>query len=247
MAGNKARILVLDIENSPNLSYTWGKYEQDVIAFEKEWYMLSFSYKWLGEKTKVLALPDFKNYKKNKEDDSALVSELRDLLDEADIVIGHNVDRFDLRKINTRMLHAGMKVPSPYQTVDTLSVARSRFFLNSNKLGDVAEFLGIGEKAETGGFQLWLDCMAGEKKAWEKMKNYNKHDVDLTEKVYAHLLPWVRRHPNVAVIENRPDACPNCGGAKLTARGWGNTRTMRRRRYQCEGCGAWSYGPAEKR
>lgn len=30
------KILLFDIETSPNLSYTWEKYQQDVIAFEKE-------------------------------------------------------------------------------------------------------------------------------------------------------------------------------------------------------------------
>ena len=58
----KAKILIYDLETSPNQGYTWGKYEQNVIQFTKEWELLSFAYKWLGEKkVKCLARPNFKN------------------------------------------------------------------------------------------------------------------------------------------------------------------------------------------
>src|SRR3990167_3818406 len=42
------KILLFDIETTPNLAYVWGKYEQDVIQYKSEWYMLSWSAKWLG-------------------------------------------------------------------------------------------------------------------------------------------------------------------------------------------------------
>ena len=38
------KILFYDLETSPNVSYTWGKWEQNVIAFKKEWELLSFAY-----------------------------------------------------------------------------------------------------------------------------------------------------------------------------------------------------------
>jgi hypothetical protein len=44
------RVLLYDIETFPNEAYVWGKYDQNVIAFKKEWEMASFAYKWLGEK-----------------------------------------------------------------------------------------------------------------------------------------------------------------------------------------------------
>ena len=244
---NKTKILFLDIENSPNLSYTWGKYEQDVISFEKEWYMLSFAYKWLGDKkVSVISLPMFGGYNKQKTYDKSLLYELWNLLDDADIVIGHNVDRFDLRKINARFLFHGIKPPSPYKTVDTLKIARKYFFLNSNKLTHLGAYLGIGKKVSTGGFDLWLQCMSGDKNAWAKMEEYNKNDVVLTAKLYEKLKPWIFNHPNVNALTGVQDACPKCGVKKLQRRGFSISGGNKKQRLQCVSCGGWSIGKTEK-
>jgi DNA polymerase elongation subunit (family B) len=242
MSKNKTKILYLDIENSPNLSYTWGKYDQDVIDFKQEWYIMSFAYKWDGEKVRVAALPDYKAYKKDRTDDAELVEDLWHLLDEADVVIGHNVDRFDLRKINTRFLAHGLTLPSSYKTVDTLKVARKMFLMNSNKLDHLAKYLGLGEKVHTGGFSLWLECMGGDMKAWAKMKLYNQHDVTLTEKVYKKLLPFITNHPNTNLYNGTTHNCPSCGSSKVQKRGHSVTRVGKRDRFQCQSCGSWSQG-----
>ncbi len=245
---NKTNILILDVENSPNVSYTWGKYEQNVIDFQKEWYMLSFAHKWLGDKTtKAHALPDFKGYKGNKTNDKLLLKQLWLLLDKADIVIGHNVDRFDLRKINARFLQHGFPPPAPYKTVDTLKIARKYFFLNSNKLGHIGKYLGIGSKIDTGGFDLWLSCMGGDMTAWKKMVKYNKNDVALTERVYLELLPWISNHPNVNSLTGVQDACPKCGAKDLQRRGFSIMSGGRKRqKMQCMSCAGWSQGKIEK-
>ena len=242
----KNKILIFDIENSPNLSYVWGRYEQNVIADEREWNMLSFAYRWLGDrKVKAFSLPDFPGYKKDRNNDTALIMELWNLLDEADIVIGHNVDRFDVRKTNARFLSAGLTPPSPYKTVDTYKLAKKYFFLNSNKLTDLATYLGVGKKVETGGFDLWLGCMSGDKKSWKKMVEYNKHDVELTEKVYLKLRPWMNTSPNQNLYQGTTHSCPICGQDSLQKRGWAYTRVNKYQRYQCvgdKGCGGWSTG-----
>lgn len=236
-------IVTIDIENSPNLAYVWGKYEQNVIAFEREWNMLSFAYKWFGEKkVKSYSLPDFKGYGKDKHNDTYLVAKLWEVLDEADIVIGHNVDRFDIRKTNARFLAAGMEPPSSYQTIDTYKIAKKYFFLNSNKLSDLSKYLGIGEKLSTGGFDLWLGCMVGDKKSWRSMVKYNKQDVLLTEKVYLKLRAWINPHPNLNVVDERLGACPTCTSTKLQKRGFSFTRVSKIQRFQCTSCGAWSRG-----
>lgn len=244
---NKTKVLLLDIENSPNLSYTWGKYEQDVIDFAKEWYMLSFAYKWLGDVgVKSCSLPDFKTYRKDKTNDRELLKALWKLLDEADIIIGHNVDRFDLRKTNARFLAHGLGVPSPYKTVDTLKLTKKHFFLNSNKLDHICKYLGIGSKVETGGFGLWLACMGGDKVAWVKMVRYNKNDIVLTEKLYEKLKPWAWTHPNVNALTGVQDACPKCGAKRLQRRGFVISGGNRKPRLQCQSCGGWSQGKIEK-
>lgn len=241
------KILLLDIETTPNISYTWGKYEQDVIAFLQESYILSISYKWLGDKkVQAKALPNFSGYTKNRNNDKKLIEFIWELLDEADIVIAQNGDRFDLRKINARFLYHGLTPPSPYKTVDTLKLVRKYFMLNSNRLGDVAKYLGIGGKVETGGHRLWLDCMAGIPKAWTKMIEYNKQDVVLLEEVYMVLRTWATNHPNLNHLQGTTHSCPNCGSDKVTRRGFGFTKTRKYQRFQCNECHAWSSGETIK-
>jgi DNA polymerase elongation subunit (family B) len=105
---------LLDIETAPSLGWVWRKYQQDVIEFQQNWYMLSFAYKWLGETTvSVRALPDYKGYRPGLEDDKPLIKDLWALLEEADIVVGHNVDYFDIRKANARSPSIGSLLQLP--------------------------------------------------------------------------------------------------------------------------------------
>lgn len=235
----KPKILIFDIETAPNLGYIWGMYEQNVIEFKNEWYMLSFTAKWLGEKPVTYALPDFKGYKPGSEDDKALVTKLWELFDEADIIVAHNGDEFDIKKSNARFTYHKLNPPTPYKTVDTKKVAKKYFSFNSNSLNNLGKHLGLGEKVETGGFKTWKGCMDGDKKAWDTMKKYNKQDVILLEKVYLRLLPWMTNHPNSGMFSLGREVCSNCSSTRLQSRGFAVTKTSKYRRVQCQDCGAW--------
>lgn len=239
----QTKILLLDIETAPNLGYTWGKWEQDVIEFKEDWYILSYGAKWWG-KSKMITrkLPDYPNFKRDKSDDGSLIKDLWELFDEADVIVAHNGDVFDVRKANARFIAHNLKPPSPYKTVDTKKVAKKYFQFDSNKLDELGRYLGIGRKLQTGGFKLWLDCMAGDKRAWAKMEKYNKQDVRLLEEVYSLLRPWMTNHPNVNVLNEKTGACPTCGSTKVQKRGFSFTTVGKKQRYQCISCGAWSHG-----
>lgn len=237
------RLLYYDIENAPSLAWVWQTRDIDsVIAVESEWYMLSVAWKWQGEKrTHVLGLDDFPGYHRNPENDKPLLKELWKLFDEADVTIAHNGDRFDRRKSNARFLANGLGPPSPYQTFDTLKVARQHFMFNSNKLDDLGRQLGVGRKASAGGWRTWLGCMAGDPKSWATMKKYNKQDVNLLEDVYVALRPWASTHPNLALIGQQPDACPRCGVAgEMVRRGTRYVATVAYSRFRCRSCGGYS-------
>jgi len=240
------KILLFDIETAPNLSYVWGKYEQDVLDVKDHWYMLCFAAKWLDKK-KVLtsSLPDFSLYKKDPLNDKEVVKKLWELLDEADIVIAHNGDAFDIRKTNARFIKHGLKAPSSYKTIDTLKVARKYFKFDSNKLDDLGHYLNIGRKINTGGWALWAGCMKGDMKSWKKMLKYNRRDVILLEEVYLKLRPYMTNHPNINITPEIEDACPTCGSRNLIRRGYHIRKTNKARRYQCNDCGSWSQGKVE--
>lgn len=233
------KVLFYDIETAPNLAYVWGKYQQDAIEIPRSWYMMAFGYKWEGQKSKVLALPDFELYATDPDNDRDLVEALWKLFDEADVVIAHNGDKFDMRKANARFVFHHMSPPMPVQQVDTLKVARRYFKFESNKLGDLGEHLGLGNKEATGGFALWKGCMMGDEKSWRIMKKYAKQDVDLLSMVYHRLRPWMNNHPNRALLDGRPDSCPTCGHPDLMRRGFRSTRVAQYVQLQCKACGAY--------
>jgi DNA polymerase elongation subunit (family B) len=234
------RILLFDIETAPNLAWVWGKWEQNVIDFERNWYMLSWSAKWLGEKdTLAFGLPDFPLYQRDKRNDKQLVSALWKLIDEADVVVAHNGDDFDIKKTNVRFIENGLPPPSPYRTIDTKKVAKRYFKFDSNKLDDLGSYLGLGNKIDTGGFELWQGCMEGDMKAWKKMVAYNKQDVILLEKVYLKLRTWMQNHPNLNVINETTGHCPLCSSSNVQRRGFSYTQTGKRQRFQCLDCYGW--------
>lgn len=239
---SEPRILVFDIETAPNLAYVWGKYEQNVIRYDSEWYMLCYAAKWLGKKKMFTSkLNDFpRRFKKDSNDDYGVVKELWKLLDEADIVISHNGKKFDVKKSNARFIFHGMKPPSPFKQIDTLTEARKYFKFNSNKLDDIGNLLGVGRKVSHEGFGLWLKCMKGDRKAWKRMIKYNIQDVILLEAVYEKFKPYMTNHPNLGLYQQNEFACPNCGSENLQKRGFQMTKVSIFQRYQCQECGAWS-------
>ncbi len=238
------RILLLDIETTPNIVYTWGKWKQNAIDFVETSHVLSMAYKWFGEEeVQILAQPQFaRSYKRNRKDDRQLAEAIWALLDEADIVVAHNGDKFDLRKLNGRFFVHGLGRPSPYQTVDTKKVSATNFMLYSNSLNDLAKELGFGKKLPHTGKDLWLDCMAGDPEAWDLMMRYNIHDVELLETLYTRLRyeGWITRHPSMASISGRNSVCPTCGcSPDWESRGYHTTNAYRYRTWRCKNCNSY--------
>lgn len=241
----KAKILHLDIETAPVMGVVWGLWNNNLSIdhISADWYILCYAAKW--HKTPGVLFDNLlrypKEYKKDKENDYNVLLTLRDLLDEADIVVAHNGKKFDIPKINARFLKYGITPPSPFRIVDTLKAARKNFALTSNKLDYIARYLGIGRKSDTGGITLWTACMKGDPDAWKIMINYNIKDVKLLEQVYIRLLPWIDDHPNLGVYEEGDGTyCPKCGSEHIHHRGSYYTSIGRYKRFLCNTCGGWS-------
>jgi len=239
------KILLWDLENSPLEGYSWDSYEANVFV-EKDWYMMSFAAKWLGS-SKVIckALPDYSSYKKDKRDDKALVLDIHKLINEADILIAHNGDKFDIRKFNARCLIHGIEPPDSYKTIDTLKEARKHFKMTSNKLDELGRSLNVGRKMVHTGFDLWRRCMDGDKKAWQIMKKYNIQDVLLLERVYKKLRPWMKNTPNLN-LWSRENGCRNCGSNNLRKRGFEYTVSAEVQIWHCKDCGSLSREKLDK-
>jgi len=232
------KILIIDIETAPNIGYVWGAWKQNIglNQLKENSYLMSFSAKWLG-KEEVM-------YAENRHgDDTELVELIMDLLDEADMVVAHNAQKFDIPTIQGRALVKGMSPASPFKIIDTLITAKREFRLFSNKLQYLADVLGCAPKeshSKFPGFELWLQCLKQNDEAWQEMKVYNIQDVLTLEEVYLKLRPWMKQHPNVAVKEEGEETlCPKCASPHIHFRGYYNTNVGKYRKFQCQDCKGW--------
>lgn len=229
------KILLLDIENSPNLGYIWGLWQQNVAINQlvNVSETLCYAAKWL-DKEDVF----FDSLQVSTK--TEMLEGIHKLLDEADAVIHYNGSRHDIPHLNRGFMELGMTPPSPYKQIDLLITAKRQFKFPSNKLEYVVKSLDIGEKMKNSGFELWTRCMANDPEAWEEMKAYNIQDVLVLEKLYHKLRPWIKQHANYSIYNVGALVCPHCGSEKLHKRGFAYTLASKFQRYQCTNCGTWT-------
>jgi len=206
------KVLTFDIETSPNLAYVWQCYKTNVSPAMMHTLgdVMCYAAKLLGSD-----MIYFDSRQRDK-DDKRMCETLWKLVDGADIVIAHNGKAFDVKLMNARWAFHGLPPPSPYKVVDTLKVVKDSFRIPINKLDFLGRYFNIGKKMEHEGFNLWTKCMAGNRAAWNRMRDYNLQDVFLTEELYLKIRPWDRRHPNIALCyEDDLTRCVCCGGTKF--------------------------------
>lgn len=211
------KILIFDIETAPLKAFVfqksvWGGNVGDDQVIS-EWFMLAWSAKWLFD-DEVISMTLTSNEAKN-EDDKRLVKALWDLFNEADIIVAHNGDSFDIPNMNTRFIINDLKPTRPYQTIDTKVIAKRQFGFTHNSLNALARLFGFDAKLDVD-FELWKQCVAGDSNALKRMGEYNIGDVELLEKVYLKLRPWIKNHPNIGLYNLADGAnCPNCGSENI--------------------------------
>ena len=228
-------ILLLDIETAPNTAHVWGLWQQNVSINQlmESSYVMCWSAKWLGDNNIFFSSVHGQSPKR-------MLKQIHSLLNMADAVIHYNGSKFDIPTLNKEFLLYGMPPPAPYKQIDLLKVARNQFKFPSNKLDYVAQALGLGAKTKHIGHELWIRCMNNDDEAWEMMEEYNINDVQLLEKVYHRMLPWIRGHINYSLYSDDRRVCPNCGSPNLQKRGFHHTLSSRFQRYMCKECGHWS-------
>ena len=236
------KILLLDIETSLIKGRFWrtGKQYVGCDQIIDDWFIFGYSAKWLfADET----MSDFVTAREAvKRDDKRVMVSAHKLISEADIIIGHNIKRFDMPKLKTRFFMNGLKPPMPYQLLDTLSVAYKEFAFSSAKLNYLGKIILNKEKLHTD-YELWLKCEKGDQESLDYMEKYCRIDTELLEEVYIELRPWITSHPNLPVIMDAKDsACPNCGSFEFTdEEGYYYTPQNRFVAVRCASCGAVSH------
>lgn len=236
-------VLLLDIETSPSVSYHWRYFKENISLDQSIEYsqLLCIGLKWLNDDGITVVQP--KNFDEwfTEETECQMLGEVREFMDNADFIIGHNLKAFDDPILKTRMLKYGYTPPKPYKHIDTLKTAKYEFKFPRNSLDGIADFLGVGRKNPTD-FDLWRRCVAGEEEAWNYMIDYCAQDIVVLEDIYMKMRPYDSKHPNGALFY--PNGVMRCGVCQSTnikkiEDSHAITPVSMFELYQCQDCGKW--------
>jgi DNA polymerase elongation subunit (family B) len=219
----KPKILILDIEWRPTLTYMWGAWKQNVVDefIVSDGGLFCVGLKWAGQKETHI-------YSDWQHGHKAMLEHVRNHMADADAIVTFNGDKYDLPKLEGEFILHDVALPPKAASIDLYKVCKKLgYFKNSLKF--ISKYLGIGAKLEHEGAAFFRKAVDGDAKALNKMERYCGQDVKLTEKLYYRILPAIRNHPYLHEINE----CPNCGGRKTQHRGYRYTRTQKIERIWC--------------
>jgi DNA polymerase elongation subunit (family B) len=156
---------------------------------------------------------------------------------QADEIVGHNGDRFDIPWVRTRALYHGIDNVPRWKTLDTLKKSRANFKLPTNKLNDIGRYFGLGEKIHNPP-GLWQNVCFGDGSRLQEMVEYCEQDVYLLEKVYNKIKGATPYETHVGVLNGGPKwSCPSCGSLQVVRNGTHVTKTgQQQQKMQCKDC-----------
>ncbi len=241
MQNNKPKILYFDCETSPNLTFVWrlGKQYVGMDQIHKERKVTCICYKWAGEKTIHSLQMNLSKHDLGKKDDDAdrqMLVDFCKVYAQADLTVAQNGIKFDIAFIRSRLVKFGLPDIKPVILDDTYLASKGIGF-NSHKLDYLAQHFGLGKKASHP-YSLWVDVMGGSQKALTDTVKYCKQDVNLLEKVYNNLLPYIKSKLNRATFAQDIKICPSCGVDALVKNGHSMSVTgIKRVVLCCKACG----------
>lgn len=247
----KVKILFFDIETTSldiihrgyDLRPPKHRFRPESII--RDWTILGAAWAFNDEAVKCISVSPL-----NVFDDRAIVGKLHEILSQADIVVGHNSDNFDIKKFNARAIFHGFPPIILGKTYDTLKMARQTMNVSSRKLSFLLNYLKLPGKDESPDWDLIL---AGDREELAKMREYNRADVVGVRNLYKAIRPWVKQkgHDLNVYVDRQMSAghtfCPCCGSAKVVKRGMRISRRHKAQALSCKDCGRWFTGEKEAR
>jgi len=214
-------------------------------------FAICVGYKFLGDKdVKIIRVDQFRGFRTDPTNDKKLVAALAKVLSKADILVTHygSSGRFDRRFLNTRLLYHGLSPLPPIKEVDTWHIAKTKLALTSNRLGAIVELLDLPEKTPIKR-PVWIRAMSGHRPSINYIATHCARDIEVLEAAYLKLRSLAGKHANVSLFSCGKDGkarCPVCGSLKVQKKGYNIASSRVTQRYQCQSCGAWGHGRAEK-
>lgn len=238
------KVLLGDIESSPHLAYSfqlWNTtiYPKQIVIPGRT---ICWSAKWLDGK-KVLFDSEYHS------DYLTMLNGIRDLLDEADVAVGYNSNRFDWPRLRQQFRLNNIAQPSPFVQVDMYRVIKNIEDWPSHKLAYITEALDLSGKLDTD-FSLWRECLGDfgeerQRKGWLRMRRYSKRDTVTLEELFRRYEADITTMPALSLFTEADASgvlsCPvvTCGSLHVQRRGYAYTKTRKYARFQCQSCGKW--------
>lgn len=223
------KVLFLDIE-ATNLSASMG-------------YLLCVGLKWAHErKPRVFRVDETYEWKKDKTDDTGLLNAIEPYILEADVVVHHFGDIYDLPFIQTRRLMKGFGPLPDVATVDTWRIARKKLKFHSNRLDAIINSLGCPFQKTPVLWDGWMKAMAGDTKAINYVVEHCRQDILSLEWVYNKLKAFWPHHPTMISWEEKGRLCPLCAKQSGVKRGTRRCASRIFARINCKNCGRWWKG-----
>jgi transposase-like protein len=216
------KILIFDTETSCPLVFAFGRRKQyinDKAIYKEGGRILCFSYKWLGQDEVHSHWMTPEEIKDN--DDSRLACILFGLYEEADAVVGYNLQGFDDKVVQTRALACGLGKLPTVKKIDPYLQAKKKLRLPSNSLDNVCAYFGLPQKTATS-MELWVKVQSGDTDAMKQMVSYCENDVNVLQNVYTLLqgLGNVNTDFNAALyFDDNTVRCKSCGSSDVEVTG----------------------------
>lgn len=235
------KILFFDTERAPPIWWAWESKKEQYLGHSQliqDGFFTSIQWQWeWEEQPSAYSLADnpaaFKN---DPTSDKRVVLKAAELIDDCDILVGHNAKRFDWPHFKARMIFHKIKpVKKPY-IVDTLAEAKTAAF-PSNSLKGLAKHLNIIEKGynETDMADLISGPIAKRLDAIRMQTAYGLKDIPPLKELYYRLRPYMDRHPNMGAFTGLA-CCPNCGSDRVHKIGIRLAKggSVQRQQYRCQ-------------
>ena len=227
------KVLFYDLEMFPGIYYGWSKFNPPFQQIAKTAINM-ISYKWAHRgKVQTIKLTK-KQHKENPRQEKVLIEKFLKVMNEADIIIGHNGDKFDFKKFNARVMKYGLNPVKKPRMFDTLKMVKREAAFDSHRLGDLCTELDIPTKIETE-----KNLFVTAERDWEKyldLVNYCEHDVIALEALYERIKP----HSTPTFdFSGHNRACTSCGSVHIRKNGkYLLANGTEVARYRCNDCGS---------
>lgn len=246
MFKTKTGIVLVDIETSFMKLADFSLKNSGYISHSnilQDWNIYCMAWKYL-DNSKVysacVSVDDVTN-------DYLICKTFGEVLKDTKLVVGHNLDKFDIKKFNARLIkHKLPPIDHKILTLDTYKAAKKHFSFSSNRLDYLSDYLGVGRKLPHPAVNPWFKLLTNpDQETLNHMVKYCKHDVSpLLEEVYLCMKPYID-HPNLTDRQKGDQyICTHCGSTNITLQGTRFTRTGKKmQKYACSKCHGYGSDP----